>query len=157
MTKCDQLDILGLLGAKEQESQPEQVTDSQVDEGPQLPTCPAPSHRDEGSRADLHRAPGGGGDRVFGHYVVSLRPTINQCNRAPTGHSLVNRGVHPGIWSKGSGATLPNPNPARTRGRSAMVCTPAGAAQSAGIVLTACMAVATLAARTCSARGSGRS
>ncbi len=28
VTKCDQLDILGLLGAKEQESQSEKVTDS---------------------------------------------------------------------------------------------------------------------------------
>ena len=60
-------------------------------------------------------------------------------------------------WGEGSGLTLPNPRPDRTSGRSAMVCTPAGAAQSAGIVLIACIAVATLAARTCSARGSGRS
>jgi hypothetical protein len=52
----DQLDFLGLFGTKEQECQPEEVTGSQVDEGPQLPTCPVPPHRDEGSRADRSSA-----------------------------------------------------------------------------------------------------
>ena len=117
-------------------------------------TMDSPTPIDDPQPAELRRR-----DAAFGlihEYQLAACPA-RMAFSAPTGNSLVNRGVHPGIWSKGSGATLPNPNPARTRGRSAMVCTPAGAAQSAGIVLTACMAVATLAARTCSARGSGRS
>jgi hypothetical protein len=46
----EQLDLLGLFATKEEESQSEELSDSEVDEGPQLATGRVLSHRDEGSR-----------------------------------------------------------------------------------------------------------
>jgi hypothetical protein len=46
----EELNLLGLFAPKEQESQPKQLSDAEVDEGPQLTTGPVPSHRVDGSR-----------------------------------------------------------------------------------------------------------
>src|SRR5664280_1884313 len=43
--KSEQLDFLGLFGTKQPEDQPEEVIDGEIGEGPQLATCPVPSHR----------------------------------------------------------------------------------------------------------------
>ena len=56
MAQREQLDLLGLFVPKEQEDQLEQMTDSQVAEGPKLPPRPVPSYRADGSRADRSSA-----------------------------------------------------------------------------------------------------
>src|SRR5665213_702988 len=52
----EEFDDLGPVASEEQEDQFEQLTDSEVDEGPQLATEPVPSHRVDGSRDDPHLA-----------------------------------------------------------------------------------------------------
>ena len=56
VAQSEELDLLGVLTAKEQEDQLEQLTEAEVDEGPQLTSCPVPSHRDDGSREDRSSA-----------------------------------------------------------------------------------------------------
>ena len=48
----EELDLLRPLGAKRQKEQVEHATNSEVDEGPQLASGPAPSQRIDGSRED---------------------------------------------------------------------------------------------------------
>jgi hypothetical protein len=52
MTQGEKLGLLGALTAKEKEEQLEHLSQAEVEEGPQLTSCPAPSHRDDGSRED---------------------------------------------------------------------------------------------------------
>jgi hypothetical protein len=45
VAKCQQLGLLGAIGAGEEDDELEEMADGEVSEGPELAACPLPTHR----------------------------------------------------------------------------------------------------------------